>query len=203
MPSLVRQGLAATSTILLNNAAGALGSDAAIAGMSVVTRVMMLLSSALIGFGQGFQPVASFNFGAGFKKRVREGALFCVRYGTLFLGAAALICLLFPAPIIRLFRHDPAVIEVGITALQAQAIVLPLMCPIVMTNMLLQSIGEGFKASVTSAARSGIFFIPLILILPRFFGLFGVEITQACADLLSACLAIPLLVRELKILKQS
>ena len=72
-----------------------------------------------------------------------------------------------------------------------------------MTNMLLQSIGEGVKASITSAARSGIFFIPLILILPRLFGLFGVEITQAAADVLAAALAIPLAAQEIRKLGQN
>ena len=198
LPSLFRQGLAAVATMLLNNAAGMWGGDAAIAGMSIVTRVLMLTSSALIGFGQGFQPVSGFNYGAGLKKRVKEGFLFCLKYGTIFLSAAALICIIMPSPIIAFFRNDPDVIAVGTVALRAQAVSLPLMCPIVMANMLLQSIGEGFKASVSSSARSGIFFIPLILILPRLFGLFGVEITQAVADILSAALAIPLAVQEIR-----
>ena len=202
LPSLFRQGLAAVATMLLNHAAGAWGSDAAIAGMSIVTRVLMLLSSALIGFGQGFQPVASFNYGAHLKRRVREGYLFCVRYGTVFLTGAAIVCLIFARPVIGFFRDDPEVIAVGTVALRAQAIALPLLALIVMTNMLLQSIGEGVKASITSAARSGIFFIPLILILPRLFGLFGVEITQAAADVLSAALALPMALQELRQLKE-
>ena len=198
MPSLVRQGLAATSTILLNNAAGALGSDAAIAGMSVVTRVMMLLSSALIGFGQGYQPVCSFNYGAGLRRRVKEGYLFCVKYGTILLLGASALCMAFAPQIIGFFRDDADVIRVGSFALRAQAISLPLMATIVMTNMMLQSTGKGFKASIASASRSGLFFIPLILILPRLFGLTGVEITQAIADALSFLLAVPLAVSELK-----
>ena len=202
VPSLFRQGLAAVATMLLNQAAGTYGGDAAIAGMSVVTRALMLISSALIGFGQGFQPVASFNFGAGKRKRVREGYIFCTKYGTIFLLGGTALCCLFAPQIISFFRNDPDVISVGSVALRAQACSLPLMAVIVMTNMLLQSIGEGVKASVTSAARSGIFFIPLILILPRFLGLFGVEITQACADILSAALTIPIAVGELGKLKE-
>ena len=198
IPSLFRQGLAAVATMLLNQAAGRYGGDAAIAGMSVVTRALMLISSALIGFGQGFQPVASFNYGAGKRKRVREGYFFCVKYGTLFLLAGAAFCCIFAPQIISFFRDDPEVVRVGTVALRAQAIALPLLGSSMMTNMLLQSIGEGLKASITSAARSGIFFIPLILILPRLFGLFGVEITQACADVLSAALAIPVGLLELR-----
>ena len=202
-PSLFRQGLAAVATLLLNHAAGSLGGDAAIAGMSVVTRVLMLLSSALIGFGQGFQPVCSFNYGAKLTGRVREGFFFCVKWGTLFLTCAAAVCLFFAPGIIGIFRDDPAVIEVGTVALRAQAVSLPLMAFIVMTNMMLQSMGRGFKASVASSSRNGIFFIPLIIILPRVLGLTGVEITQACADVMSFLLAIPLAVSELRLMKNT
>ena len=195
--SLCRQGLAAVATLLLNTSAGALGGDAAIAGMSVVSRVLMMVSSALIGFGQGYQPVCSFNYGAGLTARVREGYFFCLKYGTLFLGAVGAACCAFAPQIIRFFRDDPAVVEVGVTALRWQSVTLVLMSTIVMTNMMLQSIGAGFKATIASSARNGIFFVPLILILPRLFGLFGVEITQACADVLSFLVAVPLARSEL------
>ena len=201
-PSLFRQGLAAVATMLLNHAAGDLGGDAAIAGMSVVTRVMMLVSSALIGFGQGYQPVCSFNYGAGLKKRVREGFFFCVRYGTIFLIVVASLCYAFAPEIITWFRDDPDVVSVGRVALRCQAVVLPLTATIVITNMMLQSMGKGLKASITASARNGIFFVPLILILPKFLGLLGVEITQACADVLSLMLSIPLAYSELKKMKE-
>ena len=197
-PALMRQGLAAIATLLLNHAAGSAGSDAAIAGMSVVTRVMMLLASAMIGFGQGYQPVCGFNYGAHLYDRVKEGYFFCVKYGTIFLAGASALCLGFAPQIIRFFRNDPDVISVGAVALRAQAISLPLMATIVITNMMLQACGKGFKASIVSAARNGIFFVPLILILPRLLGLFGVEITQAVSDVLSFVLAIPFAASELK-----
>lgn len=198
LPALFRQGLAAVSTLLLNQMAGMMGGDAAIAGMSVVTRVLMLLSSAMIGFGQGYQPVCGFNYGAGLYARVKEGFYFCVKYGTIFLTAMSALCLAFAPQIVGFFRDDPAVIAVGTVALRAQAVTLPLMATIVLANMMLQSMGKGLKASITSSSRNGIFFIPLILILPRFFGLFGVEITQACADVLSFMLAVPIAASELR-----
>ena len=198
LPALFRQGLAAVSTLLLNQMAGMMGGDAAIAGMSVVTRVLMLLSSAMIGFGQGYQPVCGFNYGAGLYARVKEGFYFCVKYGTIFLTAMSALCLAFAPQIVGFFRDDPAVIAVGTVALRAQAVTLPLMAAIVLANMMLQSMGKGLKASITSSSRNGIFFIPLILILPRFFGLFGVEITQACADVLSFMLAVPIAASELR-----
>lgn len=197
-PALFRQGLAAIATLLLNQTAGQMGGDAAIAGMSVVTRVLMLLSSALIGFGQGYQPVCGFNYGAGLYSRVKEGYFFCVKYGTILLTGASALCLAFAPQIIGFFREDPEVIAVGSVALRAQAISLPLMAAIVITNMMLQSTGKGLKASIASSARNGIFFIPMIVILPRLFGLFGVEISQAVADVLSFLLAIPFAASELK-----
>ena len=201
-PSLFRQGMASVATILLNTSAGRFGGDAAIAGMSVTTRVTMLMCSALIGFGQGYQPVCSFNYGAGLKKRVRNGYFFCLRYGTIFLTAASAACLIFAPQIIGWFRSDPEVIAVGKVALRCQAVTLPFLAIVFISNMMLQSIGKGVKASITSSSRNGIFFIPLILILPRLFGLTGVEITQACADVCSIALTIPLAASELKLMGQ-
>ena len=201
LPSLFRQGLAAASTLLLNNFAGKYGGDAAIAGMSIVTRVIMMMISALIGFGQGYQPVCSFNYGAGLKKRVREGYFFCIKYGTIFLTIAGALCFIFAPTIVSWFRDDADVIEVGTVALRWQSAVLPIISTIIMTNMMLQSIGKGFKASITASARNGIFFIPLILILPKCFGILGVEMTQSCADILSLGLSLPLAYSELKKMK--
>ncbi len=199
--SLMRQGLAAVSTTLLNRSAGALGGDAAIAGMSIVTRILMLLLAALIGFGQGYQPVCSFNYGAGFRRRVREGYWFCVKWGPLFLSGVSAVCLIFAPQLVSLFRNDAAVVAVGSAALRFQACVVPLHGVIVMTNMMLQSIGKGFKASVTASARNGIFFIPAILLLPHFFGLTGVETAQTAADLCAFALSVPLAASELRRMK--
>ncbi len=201
-PSLFRQGLAAVSTILLNHAAGSRGGDAAVAGMSIVSRVMMLLLSALIGFGQGYQPVCSFNYGAKRYGRVREGFWFCVKWGTIFLSGVAVLCFAFAPQVIAFFRNDPDVVAMGKVALRCQACVLPLNAMIVMANMMLQSIGKGVKASVTASARNGIFFIPAILILPVLFGLTGVQISQTAADVCTFVLSVPLAVTELKKMKE-
>ncbi len=201
IPSLFRQGLAAIATLLLNRTAGAIGSDAAIAGMSVATRIMMLMASALIGFGQGYQPVCSFNYGAGLLKRVKDGFNFCVKYSTLFLIGIGAVCYYFAPNLIALFSKDQAAVEVGIKALRFQCITLFLSGPIVISNMMLQSIGKGVKASITASARNGICFIPLILLLPRLFGITGVEITQSCADILSTLIAVPLAYSELRTFK--
>ena len=201
LPSLVRQGMAAIATLMLNRIAGALAGDAAIAGMSIVTRVTMLIFSALIGFGQGYQPVCSYNYGARRFGRVREGFIFCVKYGTVFMTLAGLVCILGADGIVRWFREDPAVVAVGAGALRWQACALPFVAFSVLTNMMLQACGKGLKASVTSSARNGLFFLPLLLILPRFLGLRGLEMTQAAADLLTFALCLIFVRPELRALK--
>ena len=200
-PSLFRQGLAAVSTLLLNNFAGTYGGTEAIAGMSIVTRVMLMMISALIGFGQGYQPVCSFNYGAGIKSRVKAGYYFCTRWGFIFLLAVGAVCFTFAPEIVGWFRDDPDVIKVGSFALRCQASVICLSSPIVMTNMMLQSIGKGVKASIMASARNGIFFIPLIILLPKLWGLTGVQITQTVSDICTFLLTIPMAVSEIRLLK--
>lgn len=191
-PSLARQGLASVATILLNVAAGAYG-DAAIAGMSIVTRIAMFINAFLIGFGQGFQPVCGFNYGAGLYARVRQGFWFCVKVGFIFLLVCALAGMGFAEEIVSLFRKgDPDVIAVGAAALRWQFITFPLGSWIVMSNMMLQTIRKPVKATIISSARQGLFFIPMIFILSHYLGLQGVEMCQAVADLLTFILAIPL-----------
>ena len=191
-PSLFRNGLMSISVIILNWTAGSIGGDAAIAGMSVVNRVMLFANSALIGFGQGFQPVCSFNYGAGLHGRVKAGYKFCVKYGTIFLAGLALVSLFCSREIISFFRDDPEVIFIGSAALRFQMLTLPLNATFTMSNMMLQSIGKGVRATIIASTRSGIFFIPAIIILSNFYGLFGVEIAQPCADILAFLLAIPM-----------
>lgn len=201
VPSLCRQGLASVAVILMNRAAGVYG-DAAIAGLSIVSRISMFANSALIGFGQGFQPVCGFNYGAKLYGRVREGFYFCVKYAFLFLVVVSALCGIFAPDIVSLFRKEDAqVIEIGALALRLQCLVFPLNVWIVMSNMMLQSIGKALKASITASARQGLFFIPLILILPRFFGLFGVEVCQTISDIFTLFLTVPLSLSVLKEMK--
>lgn len=197
-PSLCRQGLASLATILLNVSAGVYG-DAAIAGMSIVTRICMFINSFVIGFGQGFQPVCGFNYGAGFYRRVREGFWYCVKTGIVFLTLCSIVGYIYAPEIVTWFRKDDIhVIEIGARALRWQLITLPLGAWVILCNMLLQTIRKPVQAVILSSARQGLFFIPFILILPYFLGLQGVEMCQAAADLCSFLLAIPLTVPILK-----
>lgn len=201
-PSLCRQGLASVATISLNQVAGNYG-DAAIAGMSIVSRITMFANSALIGFGQGFQPVCGFNYGAGLYKRVREAFWFCIRTAIVFLIAISVLGAAFAPQLVEIFRKgDQEVVEVGATALRLACYVFPLSGWIVLSNMMMQSIGKAFKASLLAAARQGLFFLPLIWILPMFLQLYGVQICQTVSDVLTFILAVPLGISVLNEMKR-
>ena len=201
LPSLGRQGIASVSTILLNNAAGLYG-DAAIAAMSIVSRFIMFINSTVIGFGQGFQPVCGYCYGAGRYSRVREAFTFCVKVSTIILLVLSAVSFLFARPIITVFRRDdPLVIEIGTFALRAQLLTLPLWGFITMSNMFTQSIGYGVRATIIATARQGTFLIPALLILPQVFGLRGIQIAAPISDVLTLFLALGIvsgILRQLK-----
>lgn len=191
LPSLFRQGLGSVATMTLNIAANPYG-DAAIAAMSVVSRIFMFAISALIGFGQGFQPVCGFNYGAKKYGRVREAFWFCVKVSTIFLFALSILGFLLSGHLIGIFRDDPEVIRIGTAAVRFQCATLILNGWIVMNNMMTQTMGKTFYASLLASARQGLFFIPILLILPRILGLIGIQSAQAAADLFAFLLSVVL-----------
>ncbi len=188
-PSLLRQGLNALSTILLNRAAMQYG-DAAIAAMSIVGRLAFLMGAIGIGIGQGLQPVASFNYGAGKYDRVKKGTYFTAAAGTAVLTALGLVMFSFARPIITWFRDDPEVIAIGTDALRWQCFASMFQTISMTGNMLFQSIGKARQAFFLASLRTGLFFIPLILILPQVFGVTGIEIAQPVSDILTAAVSV-------------
>ena len=200
LPSLCRQGLMSISTICLNNAAGVYG-DAAIAAMSVVQRAMMMANSALIGFGQGFQPVCGFNHGAKRFDRVMKGYWFCVQWSTVALALAGVVIFAFAPGIIAVFRDDPDVVAFGKVAMRAQCCTFFLCGFNMVSSMMTQTINKVAQASVLAVARQGLFFIPAVLILPRFLGPLGIQLAQPICDVCAFALTIPLtagVLREMK-----
>ena len=200
LPSLARQCLASVATISLNLAAGMLHDDAVIAAMGVVQRIMMFGASTMIGFGQGFQPVCGFNFGAKLFQRVKDGFWFCVKSSFGFLVAVSAVMFIFAPDLIGLFRDDPTVIKCGAVALRFQCISFPAQSWIVMSNMMEQSIGRTVPATFLATARQGIFFIPLVWILFAAFGLLGIQMAQAVSDLLTLLCAIPIHIHVMRTL---
>ena len=196
-PSFGRQGLNSIGGMLLNLAARSYG-DAAVAGMSIVSRIFMFIISVAIGVGQGLQPVASFNYGARKYRRVRQAAIFTIEAAFCMLVVLVGLCWVNGDALIRLFRDDPAVTAVALPAFHYQCLAMLLQPIIVVANMTFQSVGASGRATFLACCRQGVFFIPLILILPRTHGLFGVEICQPIADVLTFLVSLPFLLAFLQ-----
>ena len=201
LPSLFRQGLGSVATMTLNLAANPYG-DAAIAAMSIVSRITMFAGSALIGFGQGFQPICGFNYGAKKFGRVREALWFCVKVSTVVLFFLAVTGALLSGSLVGIFRDDPEVIRIGTTALRFQCLSFTLNGWIIMNNMMMQTMGKTGYASLLASARQGLFFIPALLILPGLFGLLGIQMAQAVADGLTFVVTTVIYILVMKTMRQ-
>ncbi len=210
LPSLARQGLASIAAATLNHAVGiyVVGDamiDAVQAAMTGTSKLMLFLSSALIGFGQGFQPVCGFNYGAKKYKRVIDAYNFCVKLSAIVLVFIAIIGFIFARPIASTVAGtSPLATEIATFTFRAQLCSFPLMSWVILCNMLLQNIGLTFKATFVAAARQGLTFIPSVLIMPLIVGLFGfapvlgLQLAQAVSDLLAFFISLPIGISVLK-----
>ena len=197
LPSLIRQGLTSVTTGVLNNLTKPFG-DAAIAAMSVVNRYSMFLMCVGLGMGQGFQPVAAFNYRAKFYGRVKKGLVFTTCFGLVFIGGMSVISILWAEPIVGLFQKKEEVISVGAVALRFAAVGMMFMPFSVPVNMLYQSIQKPTVSSVLSLIRSGAVTIPMLLILVPVLGLTGIQIAQPTADVIAGIISIPFVIRFLR-----
>lgn len=193
LPSMARQGLASVSAIILNTTVAVYG-DSAVAAMTISTKIIMFIASIMIGIGQGFSPVSGYNYGAKQYGRVKKAYAFMAISGIIIMAILGSICFYFAPQILKAFRDDANVIAVGTVALRWQVAFLPLHPIVVGTNMLMQSTRHVKQALFLSMNRQGVYFIPAIIILSTCFGLFGIEISQAVADVLSMLTSIPYLI---------
>ena len=196
-PSLVRQGLQAVSTMILNQQARIYG-DAAVAAMSIVSRISFFIFAVGLGIGQGFQPVCGFNYGARKFSRIKEAFSFTLVAGEVLLGMFAVAGLLFSNQAIAVFRDDAEVIAFGTPALRYQCMALFLNPLIVLSNMTLQSTGQRAWATFLSMMRSGLYLIPMIYILTYTMGARGIQLAQPVSDVLSFATALPVIVNFIR-----
>lgn len=190
LPSLLRNGLAAVAASVLNVTAAGFG-DAAVAGMSIVGRVIMIVNAIMVGLGQGYQPVAGFNWGAGNYLRVRTALLSTVTVGTCFMTLSGLVGWWFAKDIVSVFANgDPDVIAVGTLALQCQFMCFPFIPGSMIANMTYQVLGRAKVASLLSSLRQGLCFLPLIVVLPNYYGLTGLAAAQPLADVAATLLSL-------------
>ena len=185
LPSLLRQGCSALATVLLNRA-GACYGDAAVAAMSIVGKISFLAGSVVVGFGQGFQPVVGFAYGAGDYARVKKSYFFSLAVMTSLFLVNGILCGMFPEQIMRLFNVESQdVIEIGAFTLALFSFSMPFQTLVILANMLLQVTGQKLLASMTSLMRQGIVYIPYIIVMPHFFGLRAVQTVQPVSDIVS------------------
>lgn len=183
LPTLVRQGLMSVSGVFLSRLCAQIGTHA-VSGMGLAQRAVSLVSSCIIGFGQGFSPVCGAAYGAGRMDRLRDAYRFCMRLLTvslLILGAAAF----FFSPLLAHFAPDGPSARFFSLALRAQSLVFFAQGAVILMNMLTQSMGLPLRASLVASGRQGYILIPLLLILPRLFGEWGLILAQPLSDLVS------------------
>lgn len=201
LPSLFRQSLNSFSTMCLNAAAASAVSATlatqTVAAFTVVSKISMLAFSAVLGFGQGFQPICGFNYGAKRYDRVRAAYIFCLKVSFIFLTVMAVTGYIFAGDIVAVFRDDAHVISIGRTVMRCQCCTFWMIGLVVMTNMLYQNIGRVVGGTLLAIARHGLFFIPLVLILPKLLAqpVWGVYLAQPASDLCSVITALPLAVK--------
>ncbi len=183
-PSLLRQALNSITTVMLNSRCGDYG-DAAVAAMSIVSRIAFFAFSVALGVGQGFQPVSAFSYGARKYTRLRKGFRFAclMSEGIIIVSCAVLI--VFSGDLIGIFRDDEEVIRIGTRALRLQALATLVLPPCMVVEMLFQSTGKRLGASILSSLRNGLFFIAALMILPHIRGLAGIQESQPLSMLVS------------------
>jgi putative MATE family efflux protein len=191
-PSFIRMGILSIAPILLNKAASAYG-DIALGSIIIVNRLITNIVSAVNAYGQGFQPVCGYNYGAKLIGRVRNAFKFTITTSVIVLTGIGIIGYIFAPQIITLFRSDdPEFIRIGSTIMRASCVTLPMVTYVTISTMLFQSCGKALKAAVLSLSRQGFCFLPFILILPIYFQLNGVIFSQPFADLTAFLISIPL-----------
>lgn len=202
LPSFARQGLNSVSTMVFNLQAAAYG-DECIAAISIVAKVGMFIFSVAIGIGQGFQPVCSFNFGAKLYKRVKQAVDFLWVYSTSVIAVLAGICFVFAPQVIELFRKDARVVEIGGTALRFLCIALLVLPTVMVGNMSFQAVGKSGRAFFLACAQNGLFFIPLVLILPKYLDILGIQLSWPISYFIAALIAVPMILSFMKELKKT
>ncbi len=189
-PTICRQGMASIASALLNINAAVYG-DAAVAAITIANKIYLLVRNIILGIGQGFQPVAGYNFGAGNQKRVRQAFLFSCGIGTGVCTVCAIALFFSAGLVISWFRKDAEVIRIGTTALYYACGVMPFMAYSTYVNQMVQCLGFSVSAAFLACCRQGVFFIPLVLVLPQVVGLTGIQVVQPAADFLTFLISIP------------
>ena len=201
--SFFRSALTVAAAIAVNRVAGRY-STAALAGLSVATRVMAFPFAVILGFGQGYQPVVSFNWGARQWKRVRESYSFSVTVAIIGAVLVGGLLAVLARPAVGLFNKqaDAEVLRLGMLSIRLQCLALPVHALGSVVGMFYAGTGKAKAALAINTARQGYCFFPVLLTLPLLLGINGVASAQAAADLLSAVVIVPLGLRAVRRIRE-
>lgn len=201
--SFFRSLLTVAASVAINRVAGTY-STAALAALSVANRVMEFPFAIILGFGQGYQPVVGFNWGAKAWKRVKESYTFSCMLSVIGAIVMGLIIFPFAEQIIHVFNKqaDYEVLQLGLLCVRIQCLSLVFHALSSLINMFYAGIGDAKFAMVMNLARQGYCFYPALLIAPMIWGINGVACTQAIADILSVLVIVPLGLHALKVIRQ-
>jgi len=194
LPTICRQGLGSLSAAVLNIQAVKYGGDAASAAITIANKVYTLVRNISLGIGQGFQPVAGYNYGAGNKKRTWQAFVFTVKLGTAVCAAFSVMTMFKAQQIIMWFTQDPQVVKIGTETLNILGAAMPLLAFSTYVNHLYQSLGFRSQATFLASCRQGVFFLPVVLLMPLKIGCIGVQMAQPVADVLTFFVSIPFII---------
>lgn len=191
LPTVCRQGLGSVAAALLNIQAVAYGEDAAGAAVTIANKVYVLVRNLSVGIGQGFQPVAGYNYGAGKRKRAWDSFVFASKIGTVLCIGFAVVSAIFANEIMWWFCDDAEVARLGTQMLYISCAAMPPLAFSTYVNQLYQCLGFKYQATFLASCRQGVFFIPAVLLLPLVFKCTGVLASQSVADVCTFIISIP------------
>ena len=196
--TLARQAVVSITVLLVNNILFSLAGESLIAVYAIISRMLMFALFPILGITQGFVPIAGFNYGANHKERVVSVIRKALVYATVLATFVFILILVFADQIAAVFTKDPLVIQTTSEVLMWVFLSTPIVGVQLIGSAYFQAIGKAIPALLLTLTRQGFFFIPLILILPSYYGTFGVWISFPIAELTSTIVTAYFLRREVK-----
>ena len=196
--TLARQATVSVTYLLMNNILYNYGGEVSVTAYAIVGRLMMFALFPVYGITQGFLPIAGYNFGANNYERVKDVIYIAIKYASFFATIVFLILMIFPENITKIFTTDVNVIRETPPAMRWVFLATPIIAIQLIGAAYFQAIGKAKIGLLLALLRQGILFVPLILILPLFFGEIGVWISFPISDLLATVITALILLREIK-----
>jgi len=201
-PAFARQVGGSMLAIVLNNSLGYYGGDVAITIFGMINRLLMFIFMPLFGVVQGLQPIAGFNYGAKKYDRVREVIMISIKYTTIYTIVGWVIAQAFAPFFLSIFTSETHVVTMGIPILRMVVLAIPVISVQIISSAIFQAFGKARPAMILSLLRQFIMLIPMVLILPRFFGIWGIWVSFPLSDFFATVVSLGMLRTEMNELKE-